>query len=386
MQAVTVVTQKLSRRSRKKNAAVEKALRQQAQKVDPVSVGEISYDFSTVKLTPDGSLDMGSAVSADSFVIASPGTFNEDISHEFNDPYLNDGIKRRRDQRKPPAPREVTMTPVTAPLDDSLTENSSPQMSPKKLPELLEIPIKYFETVKDEEVKQRRDVCSPSQIKHLEERIHWNKIVSDRIETYGTVHLRVAEGLLLLGTAHMNCKEYKEALQVFTSTVRIFRKLYGDSHLSVAKSLDKVGLAAGRSKTSGNLRLALAALSEAFDIRYETLGPTHVDTVDSLNSMAGIHIRMQDYQMARKAYHEVYIVRQIIFGPRHPSVAITAHALGGVHLKLSQVEDAARYYRRAMEIYKKLNLKASNSTMKRLLKDIIALDRIGSVIQGKTRI
>jgi catechol-2,3-dioxygenase len=49
---------------------------------------------------------------------------------------------------------------------------------------------------------------------------------------------------------------------------------------------------------------------------------------------------------------EVLFVRQIV----HPvvAVAVTAHALGSVHLHMAQVDDAARYYRRAMEIYQKV--------------------------------
>jgi len=371
----TVVPKKLFRQVRRNRTSVAEDLL----RVSNSSPGDCSYDFSSVK-SGNGSFDHGSAVSADSFIFVSP-SYEDDISHEFNDPYLDDGIKRRRNLRKSP-PREASRTPVTAPLDDSTVETPPPR-SVKGLPEVLEIPIKSFETVKDGEfVNRRRDACPSVQLKSLHERNHWNKIVSDRIRVYGPIHVRVGEGLLLLGNAHMSCKEYNEALKVFTSTVRIFRKLYGDSHLSVAKALDKVGLAAGRSRSAGNLKLAMAALSEGFDIRYESLGPMHVDTVDSLNNMAGVHLHMRDYHLARKAYHEVYIVRQIIFGPRHPSVAITAHALGGVHLKLSQVVDAARYYRRAMEVYKKLKLKSDNPTMKRLLKDIVSLERISGALLG----
>jgi tetratricopeptide (TPR) repeat protein len=144
--------------------------------------------------------------------------------------------------------------------------------------------------------------------------------------------------------------------------------------------LDKVGQAASHLNTEENTRIALVALNEAFEVRYEILGPTHADTVDSLNNIAAVHLNMRDYHLARKAYHEVYIVRQLIFGPRHPSVAITAHQLGGVHLALSQVEDAARYYQRALEIYQKLKFRSDNPTMKRLSRDIAELERLGGIV------
>jgi len=272
---------------------------------------------------------------------------------------------------------------MTAPLDDS-TAGTNTSTSPRGLPEILsiELPIKNFNPPigNEDEIRNRRAVYAPSQAKALHERNWWNKIVADRIKHYGTIHLRVGEGLLLLGNAHMNCSEYADALKVYKSAGRIFRRVKGDSDLTVARCLDKVGLAACRVHVEGNFNVAMVALDEAFSIRYEKLGSLHVDTVDSLNNLAGLYVRTREYALARKAYHEVYMVRQIIFGPRHPSVAITAHALGGVHLKLSQVDDAARYYHRAMAIYTKLQLKDDNPIMKRLLKDIAALQRMSLAV------
>ena len=333
--------------------------------------GDTSYELPSVKSVND-SISVGSAASADSFVYI---IGDDDESDDLEDPYLS--RRRRRTTKNPPIISPVR-TPVTTPMDDSIIDDGSvSSRSLQGLPQFLEIPIKSFET-SQEDVTRRREAYSPLARKSLHERNYWNKIVSDRIQHYGTIHLRVGEGLLLLGNAHMNCKEYSEALKVYKSAVRIFRKIYGDSHLTVARSLDKVGLCSCRE----NPTIALVALKDAFNIRYESLGPIHVDTVDSLNNMAGVHLRMRDYHLARKAYHEVYMVRQIIFGPRHASVAITAHALGGVHLKLAQVEDAARYYKRAMEIYKKLRLKAENPVMKRLLRDIAALERVSTAVFG----
>lgn len=345
--------------------------------------GDISYELATLASTNE-SLSAGSAVSADSFVVYMVCDSKDDYDSEedFCDPYLapNRRLRRHATTKRPIHAVGTPALPVEQ--DITIDEITDLSQSPKQgLPNLVEIPIKSFQTGwKDEDfrglMQKQTDQLSPAKRKCVHERFFWNSIVSERIKRHGTIHLRVSEGLMLLGNAHMNCNEYFEALKVFKSAVRIFRKLYGDSHLTVARSLDKVGLVCCRLQDYQHLKLARLALDEAFTIRYDTLGPIHVDTVDSLNNIAGIHLHTQEYQLARKAYQEVYLVRQIIFGPDHPAVAVTAHALGSVHLHMAQVDDAARYYRRAMEIYKKLKLSTENPTIQRLLKDVAALERV----------
>lgn len=165
---------------------------------------------------------------------------------------------------------------------------------------------------------------------------------------------------------------------MFKGATRIFRKIYGGSHLSVALALNKVGLAACRlSKMEPNLRKALEALDQSLFIRYQVLGPSHVDTIDTLNNMAGVYFHLGNLQEARQAYFEVWTMRQAVFGPNHPSVAVTAHALGGVYLRLGQVDEASKYYYSAFDVYRHLHLSEENPTVARLLIDI---DRIGRVM------
>lgn len=361
------------------------------------SEGDVSYELDSLQSTSD-SLSVGSAVSADSFVyIRGSHGYNCDDNDEhddFVDPYLANN-RRISHYRKNPSISPVR-TLVTATMDDdddtTTTDDdgeeevhgaqSQPLM--QGLPQNLEIHIKSFETIKwdESELRRQREELSPFQRKNVHERFFWNTIVSDRIKHYGGAkHIRVAEGLMLLGNAHMNCEEYVDALKVYRSAVRIFRKLRGDTHLTVARSLDKVGLVCCRLQDTEHLTLALHALGEAFAIRYETLGPIHVDTVDTLNNMAGVHWHRREYEQAREAYWEVYAARLVLFGPRHPSVAVTAHALGSVHLNLAQTRDAARYYGRALEIYKDMRLTMENPALQKLVRDMATLTRVtGSTV------
>lgn len=367
------------------------------------SEGDVSYELDSLQSTGD-SLSVGSAVSADSFIYirGSHGDHFDvyDEPDDFVDPYLANN-RRTSNFRKnrPISPERTLVTAAMEDIDDDYDSTASDdesdmrpgahsQLVMQELPRCLEFHIKSFEATKLDsfEIRQRREELSPLQQKHVQERFFWNKIVTDRIRHYGgAMHLRVAEGLMLLGNAHLNCAEYSDALKIYRSAVRIFRNLRGDSHLTVARSLDKVGLVCCRLKDSEHLTLALHALGEAFAIRYETLGPIHVDTVDTLNNMAGVHLHRGEFKQAREAYWEVYAVRQVLFGSRHPSVAVTAHALGSIHLNLAQVQDAARYYKRAMEIYKAMSLSAENPTVKRLVRDMTTLARVSRSTAGVQR-
>jgi tetratricopeptide (TPR) repeat protein len=141
-------------------------------------------------------------------------------------------------------------------------------------------------------------------------------------------------------------------------------------------ALNKVGLASCRSsKLNANLRNAMDALNQSFSIRYELLGPTHVDTIDTLNNMAAVHLHLQEFQEARQAFFEVWTLREVIFGPKHPSVAVTAHCLGRVYMRLNEVAEASKYYHNALDIYRYLRLSEDNPTVARLLNDITSLGR-----------
>ena len=360
------------------------------------SAGDVSYELNSYRSLND-SLSAGSAVSADSFV----GYYCDDFDEpdDLVDPYLTSN--RRWQQRLKKNAVSPVRTLVTAMMDyedddDTITQidnddniDLTESHSLKRgLPTFLESPIRSFETIKcnEEELLRQREEISPMRRKNIHERCYWNKIVSDRIKHYGgAVNLRVAEGLMLLGNAHANCEEYIDALKIFRSAVRIFRKIHGDDHLTVARSLDKAGLVCSKIHDCEHLKMALIALSEAFSIRFEALGPIHVDTVDTLNNMAAVYWHRREYEKAREAYLEVYAVRQVIFGPTHPAVAVTAHSLGSVFLNLGQIQSAKRYFCQSLEIYKQMKLTREHTTLQRLIRDMVALERISGSAEMKKK-
>jgi hypothetical protein len=186
-------------------------------------------------------------------------------------------------------------------------------------------------------------------------------------------------------------------LAVYKKAARILRLESGDpSLLAVAHALDKVGLAASlcpteqsldASSSSGqvpeNLDWGLVALKEAFKIRFNYLGPWHVDVVDTLNNIAGIHLRRGEKEDAYLAYVQVITVRIAIFGKNHASVAVTAHILGNLSMSMAKLDEAMNYFKVCLVIYRQgMNLKNSHPLLQKTFK---ALDKVQQLSSMKLR-
>ena len=210
---------------------------------------------------------------------------------------------------------------------------------------------------------------------------YWNNIVARQTESYGKVHAKTAGGLLQLGNAYMMCREYAQAVVAFQSACRILKRLLAseEDQLALARVVDAIGMAWARVSQEEDLdhcQKAMTALEEAFQIRYDLLGPSHIDTVETLNKIASVHVYLREYSEAYQAYWEVFVTRKAVFGPEHPSVAIAAHALGNVLVKLASTEDAANFFQIAVDIYNKMDLPNKHPAVKRLMQDYKRLDRI----------
>ncbi len=171
-------------------------------------------------------------------------------------------------------------------------------------------------------------------------------------------------------------QEYDRSVSCFQSAGRIFKKLYGPSNLGLAKALDKIGLAASQKERSTPERLtfALDSLEEAFKIRTELLGPSHVDTVDTLNNMAGVYLKLEKLQIAKQTFHDVLMKRIAIFNHMHPSVAVTAHTLATIHVSLKEVEEAYHYFNFAYAVYRAVGLHEGHPLLAKILREVADLD------------
>jgi len=340
--------------------------------------GDISYELSSIKERFAESFSVGSTVSGDSFINLHASSDEDDV--KSNDPYLDGGNRRtmtsQQDNERSSTPTRLPSTAVHLDFSDSCSSSID---QPK---DAIDLSMVHIEVPKQSQTQHVSTVADRSRIssellKAQHERNYWNMIVSNRIHSHSAIHPSTAQALMQLGHSHSRCNEPNEALKVFKSAVRIFRKLYGENDLCVASALNKFGLVACRfPENKEYLILSMKALKQAFAIRYATLGPHHIDTVDSLNNIAGVYLQVQNYESARKAYYEVWMVRKELLGKYHPSVGVASQSLANVHLKMSQTSHASTFFRIAHDIFRRNHLAPENPTMIRLQADMIRLERI----------
>jgi len=159
----------------------------------------------------------------------------------------------------------------------------------------------------------------------------------------------------------------------------VFERNFGPNDLRVAKTLEQLGGAQSNGhfyssnghehhntptinedendncnsniSTKAGLLLGLQSLRKAFRIRFDVMGPTHIDTVETVNKIAGIYMKLGMYSSAKTDYFEVLTLRTAILGDTHPSVAVAAQSLGMAHLKMNEEEQAKAYFLQALNVF-----------------------------------
>jgi hypothetical protein len=176
-------------------------------------------------------------------------------------------------------------------------------------------------------------------------------------------------------------QEYVAAGKTFLSALKIITATHGDRHLSVALALDKLGMAT--CKTNANLKLALAALEDAFQIRRKLLGLEHLDTVDTLHNIASVRLNLKQYDLAAKDYYAVLVHRMEFFGRYHISVAATAFQVAWIlETFLHQSGQARELYLFSLHSYQALNLKEESLRVQMVLDCLSHLEEPGSYPNG----
>ena len=189
-----------------------------------------SSELSSLPPTEE-SFSAGSINSLDSFVYPEVDTLDDD--NESYDPYLKPLMKERRIRlrnrltklpsfsSKSPGRKEHQGTPETTAYESMSESPASVKVISKRPgrlrvfqpPSFLEVPVKmkrhHFPktsaTPSDDTVIIHLE-DEPNDMPGLKERDYWNKVANKQLDTNGIVHLRTAEALMQLGSAHMQCE------------------------------------------------------------------------------------------------------------------------------------------------------------------------------------
>jgi len=135
-----------------------------------------------------------------------------------------------------------------------------------------------------------------------------------RRDTFGELHVEVAETLVALGEALHGIAEYEKAVELYTEALGIQRRVLGERHPDVAASLNGLGEAR---YAQGDFQEAARLHGEALDLYYDAFGDTHESVGHTLASLANARHAAGQYAQAERLYERALAVFGEIYGEDH---------------------------------------------------------------------
>jgi tetratricopeptide (TPR) repeat protein len=121
---------------------------------------------------------------------------------------------------------------------------------------------------------------------------------------------------------------YSEAEPFSQQAFSLREQQLGASHLDTATSLYHLAFLY---KKQGKFREAEPLLQQALSIREQQLGPDHPDTADCLDDLALLYEEQGKYTEAERLYQRALSIREQQLGPDHPDTAMSLNGLAGLY-------------------------------------------------------
>ena len=142
----------------------------------------------------------------------------------------------------------------------------------------------------------------------------------------------------------------KEIDALFQEGVDLGRRLYKGDHLFTANLLQNQ---AELREAVGDIPGAVAAMTEACDMRIAVLGEEHAWAAESMNNLAAILKRKGDFTAAEPLYRKSLEVRRKIFGDDGEVTGQSYNNLANLLQSTGRAEEAEPLSRKALEIARK---------------------------------
>jgi tetratricopeptide (TPR) repeat protein len=156
--------------------------------------------------------------------------------------------------------------------------------------------------------------------------------------------LDVARGLQLLGRLLATVGDDPGAVAALTEALELRRAALGPAHPDVATTLDVL---AGVRQAMGDPGAAEDLYRQALALRRAALGPDHPDVARALGNLAVVYQSMGDLPAAEAMFREALETQRRHFGPDHPEVAVTLDNLGMVYLHQGRFAEAGSSFAEA---------------------------------------
>ncbi len=136
-----------------------------------------------------------------------------------------------------------------------------------------------------------------------------------RRQELGERHLKVAEGMFLLGWALKQDEKYASAEQHLRKALNLYRELRGEDHEDVAKTLRLLGATL---RDGGKYAEAEDLIRQALTIQRSLPGNQQAEISESLETLATVRFQQGDYQEAEDLLREALERRQEALRSGHP--------------------------------------------------------------------
>jgi len=165
-------------------------------------------------------------------------------------------------------------------------------------------------------------------------------IPGDSIEVANTLHNTAS---LCNKTAN-----YDDAIEFYSDSLKMKRKLLGNDHLSVAQTLNNLGIVEAK---RGNYEVANASLQESLRIKRHCLGEHHESVASTLHNIGKIYDSKQEYDKALLCYNEALRLRKSILGSESIEVSTTLQSMGESYLKTYVAHHNEDYLTEALKCF-----------------------------------
>jgi tetratricopeptide (TPR) repeat protein len=149
-----------------------------------------------------------------------------------------------------------------------------------------------------------------------------------------------------IGLIHYQTKQYGVALEKFQEALLIRQEL-GEDNLDVASCLNSMGLVLFK---LGLPEIALQRFIESLRIRRKLQGETHRDVATILHNIATIHLELGNDDGGIRCYRESLRIERCALGPHHDDILSTLECLGKVHQHRGELRQSLQCFQEALDI------------------------------------
>ena len=172
-----------------------------------------------------------------------------------------------------------------------------------------------------------------------------------RREVFAAGHSQIAMSMSYIGNVYERQRMYDEALDMYSQALAAQEKTLPTGHLDIARSKSNIGnICQKLNQPEDALRNHQEALK--MWMAHRSSGTCAADTAALLHNMAIIHSNNNDHKGALRSYKDALSIWEKFFPDGHPGMATTMNNLGNEYSAMGEPDKALTMFSAAIEMRK----------------------------------